>query len=282
MDKKNVGRLLCVIFYYCWSICCFGNVGDSVMFKTAYENEHGKSVYKFLRNEDKLFAIGNYTQLFDLSNNDLTLEKEINNQGVGRDGYVKDDNLYVVVRGNGSGNKYTKSPNIVLDFEDNISNFDQDKGSFDSYSHEGDSYINETGIPCPNLGFHSAKCFSKDNHPAIIKKAISNIDNNREAFVSLWVNFEELSSSNKTKIPILANDDFLVVSIIAYKDNDVVKLGLIIGDEVEWIADSNIKMNEWYNLKIHIDAKEVELCYRSKECGSFLRLLKESHGFVSA
>jgi hypothetical protein len=161
----------------------------------------------------------------------------------------------------------------MLEFEDNIKNFDENIGQFDNYTHEGDSYINETGIPCPNLGFYSAKLFSSGNHSAVVEKAI---ELKPEAFISLWINFEKISS-NKTYIPILKDDIFDVVSIIAYKDDDLVKIGINVSGEMEWLADSEIKMNEWYNLKVHINVSEVELSYRSKECGSWQSLVRESH-----
>lgn len=272
-----MNRFLVLVVLFMCSVYCLSSSKDTVNFMASYENGQGRAVYKMLKNGERLFAIGNYTQLFDLSNMSLELEQEVNNRGTGRDGYVNGDNLYVVVRSNGAGNKYTKVPNVILDFEDNISDFEQNKGVFDYYTHEDNSYINETGIPCPNLGFYSAKLFSNNNHAAVIEKAI---EKKSEAYVSLWINFENLSS-NKTRIPMLKHDVQEIVSIIAYRNNDHVRLGINVGGEKEWIADSDIKMNEWYNLKIHIDEKDVELSYRSKECGSWLSLVKKTHEFNS-
>ena len=253
---------------------CFGNGEDTVVYKSSYKNRSGRKVYKILKDNNNLFAIGNYTQKFDLSRDCINLEKEIIIDGIGRDGYVIGENLYVVARNNGNGNKYNKVPDVMLDFDDNILNFEDNKGAFDSYSHEGNSFIDETGVPCPNLGFYSAKLSSKDNHEALLKKTISTTS---EAFVSLWVNFENLNSS-PTIIPLLGDDGHEIVSLIAYSQNNQVFLGINVRGEVEWTKEINIKTNEWYNVKIHIDAKEVELNYRSKECGSWLSFIRESHG----
>ena len=108
---------------------CFSNDEDTVIYKSSYKNREGGRVYKILKDDNKLYVIGNYTQKFDLSRGSVDLEKEFENDGMGRDGYVVGDNLYVVARTNGIGNKYTKVPDVMLDFEDNISNFEDNKVS---------------------------------------------------------------------------------------------------------------------------------------------------------
>ena len=252
---------------------CLGNDTDTVVYQSSYKNRQGSRVYKILKDDDVLYAIGNYTQKFNLSNKSIDLEHEFENTGIGRDGYVIGENLYVVSRSNGAGNKYTKTPDVMLDFEDKISDFDNDKGPFDSYSHDGASFIDETGVPCPNLGFYSARLSSNDNDKALLKKTITTTT---EAYASLWVNFEKLNQS-PTFIPVLGNDADEVVSMIAYRQDNKVFLGVNVMGEVEWTKETDIKTNEWYHLKIHINADEVELAYREKECGDWLSLIRESY-----
>lgn len=253
---------------------CFSSGEDTVVIKSSYQNKKNRYVYKILRDNNFLYAIGGYTQMFDLSNRDFNLQKELKNSGMGRDGYLIGDNLYIVTRGNGSGNKYNKTPTVMIDFEEGISDFEVNKGVFDSYSHQGNSFIDETGAPCPNLGFYSAKLSSSNNHEALLEKTINTTS---EAFVSLWVNFENLNHS-RTIIPLLGNDSNEMVSLIAYSQNNQIFLGISVKGEVEWIKESDINTGEWYNLKIHINDNEVELSCRSKECGSWLSLIREFHG----
>ena len=251
---------------------CFGE--DTIVYKSSYKNMQGKRVYKILKDADILYAIGDYTQKFNLDSKNLDLEKEFKNTGVGRDGYVIGENLFVAARSNGAGNKYTLVPDVMLNFEENILNYENNKGAFDSYSHQGNSFIDGTGVPCPNLGFYSAKLSSNDNHEALLKKTINATS---EAFVSLWVNFETLNHL-PTIIPLLGDGSHEIASVTAYIQNNHVFLGINVRGEIEWMKETNLRTKEWYNLKIHINANEVELAYRSKECGSWLSLIRESHG----
>ena len=253
---------------------CFSSGEDTIVFKSSYKNEKNRVVYKILKDGDILYTIGRYIQMFDLSNMDFNLRKEILNREMGRDGYLIGDNLYVVDRGNGSGSKYKKTPTVMLDFEEGISNFEENKGAFDSYSHQGNSFIDETGNPCPNVGLYSAKLSSCNNNEASLEKTINKTP---EAFVTFWVNFDKLNHS-RTVIPLLGNDSHEMVSLIAYSQNNQVFLGINVRGENEWIIGSDINTCEWYNLKIHFNDNEVELSYRSKECGNWHSLIREIHG----
>lgn len=268
----KIKLFLLIIFLTC-PIYCYCNNIDTLVYKSAYENSEGVSVYKILKEDNRLYSIGNYLQKFDLQDSRIYLDKVINNHGTGRDGFVIGENLYVVVRSNGAGNKYTKVPDIMFDFEDNISNLAENSGEFDSYSYEGTSYIDETGKPCPNLGFKSAKLSSSECKMALLEKSIQSTP---EAYISLWLNFEELKG--KTIIPLLYNGEHDIVSMIAYYENDSVYLGVKVKGESEYVEKTNIIINEWYNIKIHINSNKIELSYRSKECGNWFSLINQIHG----
>ena len=274
LKRTIMYRLLWLFVFIILPALCFGNGEDTLFLQSSYKNKQGKRVYKILKDGGHLYAIGDYTQKFSLPGKGFDLEKEFQNVGMGRDGLIAGENLYVVSRKNGAGNKYTLVPDVMLDFEDNISNFESNKGPFDSYSHEGIAFVDETGGPCPNLGFHSARLSSSDNHEALLKKSINTTS---EAFVSLWINFENLNNS-LTYIPLLGNDSVELLSVAAYSQNNQVYLGVNVMGKVEWIKATDINSNEWYNLKIHINIDGVELAYRSKECGRWIPIIRESHG----
>lgn len=277
-------------FYVCIIICIlisstptplFSVNEEEIELEAVYENTVGREINRFIKDGDnRLFAIGPYTQLFDISDpKSFNLIKEVRNWGEGanyegRDGYILGDYLYVIGRSNGYGEIYNKKPQIMLDFEDNISDFSKTKGPFDQYETIGDSFIDELGIPNPNVGLSSARLFSRNNNEAILEKSIESTD---EAYISLWMNVENVSDTKFTNIPILKSDIEVSVSLKVrkYKYNKL-QLSLLIGED-EVTFPTELHTQEWFCLKIHVNPEEKELWYRTKECGDWISLIKETN-----
>ena len=120
LKRTIMYRLLWLFVFIILPALCIGNGEDTLFLQSSYKNKQGKRVYKILKDGGHLYAIGDYTQKFSLPGKGFDLEKEFQNVGMGRDGLIAGENLYVVSRKNGAGNKYTLVPDVMLDFEDNI------------------------------------------------------------------------------------------------------------------------------------------------------------------
>ena len=143
-------------------------------------------------------------------------------------------------------------------------------GQFDSYYSKGNAKIDETGSPCPNTGFYSARLMtggtiSVDNK-AILTKNLGKTSDDGE--IVFWI--KASCEVNETiSIPLLSNDTQEKVKIELQKnitgkyDIKLCVAGNIFPSELALINQ------EWYNMKICIHNGSISLFYRSKETGSW-------------
>lgn len=186
--------------------------------------------------------------------------------GLAIKGYVRSivsngDYIYATLRGNGSGmDNDSKYPLFLASFELGLTDMSQNHDSFDAYIKTGDSYIDETGDPCPSRWLHSAKLYKGEG--SSFAKLIKNQEISEEAYISLWFRSDNTLNGN-VYIPVIFNDNSDVVSFVISEDN---KIGVSVG-ETMYISDIVID-NEWKNIKLTYKGNTIKVYIRNKECNS--------------
>lgn len=171
------------------------------------------------------------------------------------------DYIYATLRGNGSGmDNDSKYPLFLASFELGLTDLSQNHDSFDAYIKTGDTYIDETGDPCPSRWLHSAKLYKGEG--SSFAKLIKNQEISEEAYISLWFRSDNTLNGN-VYIPVIFNDNSDVVSFVISEDN---KIGVSVGETMS-ISDIVID-NEWKNIKLTYKGNTIKVYIRNKECNS--------------
>lgn len=172
---------------------------------------------------------------------------------------IKNEYLYVVTRGNGSGmDNEIKYPLFLASFEMGLEDLSTEHDSFDNYITDGNAYINETGDPCPSRWAHSAKLYKGTG--SSYAKLVRDTEIGDVFYMSLWVRSDNSNSSN-IYIPIMFRNNTDVISIIIGSDK---KLGLLVNG-TDYFGDY-VLGSEWASLKVTYKDSSLGLFARGKEC----------------
>lgn len=152
----------------------------------------------------------------------------------------------------------------------NLQVFNQ--GMFDSYRKSGNAVIDETGNPCPNSGLYSARLQVANNtgkdYALLTKHVGSDIESGE---ISLWVKTACLAN-NALEIPLMSDGEENVLSLSLSPNNGNYNPGIVVKG-VSTQSGYNLNNEVWYNVKIRKEKNSVSLFIRSKECGTWNRII---------
>lgn len=140
-------------------------------------------------------------------------------------------------------------------------------GSFDSYE-QYNATIKEIGEPCPNTGLLSCQLETQeisDNAKAVLRKKINSSVN--YGSISFWICIQN-KITKPVDINLLEDLNKNTLSLLLSPSEQIIKLGLSI-QQNDYHSNYNISYNEWYNLKINFNEKEISMYIRSKEAGDW-------------
>lgn len=143
-------------------------------------------------------------------------------------------------------------------------------GQFDSYYCGGNARIDETGAPCPNTGFYSARLMTGANsvmkNKALLTRSLGKSLNDGE--LTFWI--KTSCDANETiLIPLLSGNSQERLKLELLKNNaGRYDIKLCAANNI-YPTDMALNNKEWYNIKVCIHDSKISLYYRSKEAGSW-------------
>lgn len=142
-------------------------------------------------------------------------------------------------------------------------------GEFDFYTRQGTASISGSTIACPNTGLYSICLESGDGTTQNSALLISNVDNEfQEGCLSFWCRVEQ-TGGDIVEIPLAAYSGENILSFIVQPSGtNNYTFGLKIKDNTN-IGGTQLKLGEWYNIKIQISPSTATLYWRTKETGKW-------------
>lgn len=140
-------------------------------------------------------------------------------------------------------------------------------GSFDSYEQHN-ATIREIGTPCPNTGLLSCQLETQeisDIAKAVLRKKINSAVN--YGSISFWIRIQN-KITKPVNINLLEDVNKETLSLLLSPSANDIELGLST-QKANHHSNYNISYNEWYNLKINFNEKEISMYIRGKEASDW-------------